>query len=129
DRPILTLVDDAGRLHPPHPLVERLRGEEVLLGLALGPSEAGLLVGQPPEALGLGRPRLGHRRDDAVGGVLVERFVAVLGGGGGAEEVAGLLDRAEVGVHGRGLRGSQSSARLPRKANDRSALTSPTWRR
>ncbi len=52
-----------------------------------------------------GRKRLGgsgaHRLDDDIHGVLLEHFVAIERGSGGAEKVARLLDRAEVGVHER----------------------------
>ena len=46
--------------------VDVLRREEVLRGLVLDVAEAGLLVGQPGQALGLGPRRRRHRVHDAV---------------------------------------------------------------
>ena len=118
DRAVVGLLDDAGRPHPAHPLVQRPRGEEVLLALALGLAEAGLIVGHLPEPCRLARARLAHRVDDAIDLLLAGGGELFLRGVRPLQEVTGLLDRAEVGVH-RGAEWGIGSERTPKIAPSR----------
>src|SRR5690625_3271009 len=100
DRSVFYLIDDADGPHALHPFVQRPCREEVLLRLALPPSEARHFVGHLAEAFGCLCASFNHSIDDGVDLILRKGAVALLGGFGEAHHLTRLLDGTEVLVHG-----------------------------